>query len=80
MDSRLDRLREAADLAWMSAQEAPADKRAPLIAQFRAALAEIDSLVEPEQKAGDGVDEIAARRAARGGATARLGEAAGGSR
>ncbi|YAL82851.1 hypothetical protein ACMYYO_13150 [Dermacoccaceae bacterium W4C1] len=51
-------------LEWM--REAPADKRAALVAQFRATLAEIDELAPPEQK-GDAVDEIAARRAARRG-------------
>lgn len=49
-------------LEWM--REAPADRRAALVAQFRATLAEIAEL-EPKKAVGDGVDEIAARRAAR---------------
>ena len=50
-------------LTWMG--EAPVDRRAALVAQFRATLAEIDEL-RPSEKKGDSVDEIAARRAARG--------------
>ena len=55
-------------LAWMD--EAPADRKAPLVAQFRATLAEIDELA-PEEKSGDGIDEITARRAARRAGTAK---------
>ena len=66
MSDRLERLQAAADLAWESANEAPADKRAPLLAQYRATLAEIAGLESDGAKAGDPVDEIAKRRAARG--------------
>lgn len=62
--SRLDDLVELRQnlLEWMD--EAPADRKAALVAQFRATLAEIDSL-KPKEAEGDGIDEIAARRAAR---------------
>ena len=44
--------------------EAPVDRRAALVAQYRATLAEIEEL-EPKEAVGDGIDEITARRAAR---------------
>ncbi len=47
---------------WM--MEAPADRRAALVAQYRATLAEIDELA-PKEAVGDSIDEIARRRAAR---------------
>lgn len=75
MVSRLDDLVSLrADLLdWMD--EAPADRKAALVAQYRATLAEIDEL-SPKESAGDAIDEIAARRAARrGGASARAGRA-----
>lgn len=62
--SRLDdlvKLREGL-LKWID--EAPADRKAALVAQFRATIAEIEEL-SPKKAAGDGIDEIAARRAAR---------------
>jgi hypothetical protein len=49
-------------LEWMEA--APADRKAALVAQYRATLAEIDELT-PKEVVGDGIDEIAARRGAR---------------
>jgi hypothetical protein len=49
-------------LDWML--EAPVDRKAALVAQYRATLAEIAEL-EPKEAAGDGIDEIAARRTAR---------------
>ena len=55
------RLREQL-LDWMV--EAPADRRAALVGQFRATLAEIDEL-SPKEETGDTIDEIAARRATR---------------
>lgn len=55
-------------LTWMD--EAPVDKKAPLVAQYRATLAEIEKLT-PKEKAGDSIDEIAARRAARRSGTAK---------
>lgn len=64
--SRLDDLVELRQnlLEWMD--EAPADRKAALVAQFRATLAEIDEL-SPKEAVGDGIDEIAKRRAARRG-------------
>lgn len=49
-------------LTWMD--DAPADRKAALVAQFRATLAELADLAPPEKK-GDAIDEIAQRRAAR---------------
>lgn len=62
--ARLDDLKQLREdlLDWMG--EAPADRKAALVAQFRATLAEIDEL-SPKEQAGDSIDEIAARRAAR---------------
>lgn len=62
--SRLDDLTKLRDdlLGWMD--EAPADRKAALVGQFRATLAEIDEL-SPKEAAGDSIDEIAARRVAR---------------
>lgn len=62
--TRLDDLTElrANLLEWLD--EAPADRKAALVAQFRATLAEIDEL-SPKEAAGDAIDEIAKRRAAR---------------
>jgi hypothetical protein len=48
--------------AWIV--EAPVDRKAALVAQYRATLAEIAEMT-PEEKKGDGIDEIAARRSAR---------------
>lgn len=72
--SRLDDLTalRADLLAWMD--DAPADRKAALVAQFRATLAEIDELT-PKEAVGDNIDEIAQRRAAR-----RSGPAKGASR
>jgi hypothetical protein len=44
--------------------EAPADRKRALVAQYRATLAEIDELT-PKEAVGDSIDEIAQRRAAR---------------
>lgn len=62
--SRLDDLTKLRNdlLEWMEA--APADRKAALVSQFRATLAEIDEL-SPKEAAGDSIDEIAARRASR---------------
>lgn len=62
--SRLDDLTKLRGnlLEWLD--EAPADRKAALVAQFRATLAEIDEL-SPKEAVGDSIDEIAARRAAR---------------
>lgn len=68
--ARLDDLIALRDdlLEWL--EDAPVDRKAALVAQFRATIAEIEEL-SPKQKAGDGIDEIAARRAARRGAAAK---------
>lgn len=78
MSDRLDALRDLAGLLRESLNEADADKRAPLAAQYRATLAEVAQLESEAGKVADPVDEIAARRSARGGATARPGRTAGG--
>ena len=72
---RLAELRSLYDIARQSIVEADAEKRAPLIARAESLAKQIESLT-PSAKAGDPVDEIEARRAARGGATSRLGHAA----
>ena len=48
--------------SWMG--EAPVDRVAALVGQYRATLAEIDDLT-PKEAVGDSIDEIAARRDAR---------------
>lgn len=70
-DDRLSKLRLLESVTFDSINAASEDKRAPLIGQMRAILAEIAELEGKAQKAGDPLDEIAARRVARGGATAR---------
>ena len=69
----LEELRNAKALMWESLQEADADKRAPLMNQWLALHREIEKADSESAKGGDPIDEIAARRASRGGATARLG-------
>lgn len=69
MPSRLDDLQDMRELLWESVRSADPDKRAPLFARLESVIAQIDSLA-PEAKAGDPVDEIAKRRAARGAGTA----------
>lgn len=68
--SRLDDLTKLRGqlIDWM--EEAPADRRAALVAQYRATLAEIDELA-PKEAVGDSIDEIAQRRAARRSAPAK---------
>lgn len=80
MGNRLDKLRLLEDLTLSSINAADVDKRAPLINQMRSILLEIAELESKAQKAGDPLDEIAARRAERGGATARPDKAEGGAR
>ena len=62
--TRLDDLTKLREdlLDWMD--EAPADRKAALVGQYRATLAEIDEL-SPKEAVGDGIDEIAKRRDAR---------------
>lgn len=76
MASRIDDLREKRDFMWASMQETDPEKRAPLMNQWRALDETIAGLEMKSEKAGDPVDEIAARRSARGGATARSRRAA----
>jgi len=73
--ARVDDLKQARDLMWESITEADADKRAPLMNQWRALEATIAALESKTGKVADPLDEISARRAARGGATARPGRA-----
>lgn len=75
--SRLDDLKKLREVLWTSIVEADPGKRAPLVARMESVIQQIDDLT-PSEKAGDPIDEIAARRAARGGATSRLGRTAGG--
>jgi hypothetical protein len=61
---RLDELKTLAPEIRQWISEADADRRAALVGQYRATLAEIDEL-SPKEQVGDGIDEIAARRTAR---------------
>lgn len=79
MADRLADLLAAKALMWESVEAAPVDKRGPLMAQWRALESDVAALEAELGKAGDPIDEIAARRAARGGATARARRAEGGS-
>lgn len=65
MSARLDDLKAMRELLWTSLSEADPDKRAPLFARLESVIEQIDVL-SPNEKAGDPVDEIAKRRAARG--------------
>ena len=49
-------------LVWL--EDAPVDRKAALVAQYRATLSEIEEL-SPKEQIGDSIDEIAARRDAR---------------
>jgi hypothetical protein len=72
----LDRVQELKWLAGVlreSIDEAPADRRSSLAAQYRATLAELESLDVKAQKVVDPLDELAARRAARRGSTSGAG-------
>lgn len=73
--ARIDDLKDARAVMWDSITLADPDKRAPLMNQWRALEATIAELEAKSEKTGDPIDEIAARRAARGGATARPGRA-----
>lgn len=77
MTSRLDDLEAMRELLWESVRAAPVDKKAPLFARLESVIEQIETLT-PTESVGDPIDEIAARRAARGGATSRLGHAQGG--
>lgn len=73
--ARIDDLKSARDVMWESISAADPDKRAPLMNQWRALEATIATLESESGKAADPIDEISARRTARGGATARPGRA-----
>ena len=75
--ARIDKLKAALAVMWTSIEAADPDKRAPLMNQWRALEATIAELESKSEKVGDPVDEIAARRSARGGATARTRRTAG---
>jgi hypothetical protein len=66
MADRVTDLEALRDLLWASLAEAPASARAALAAQYRGTLAELAELAVQTEKVGDPLDEIAARRAARG--------------
>lgn len=65
--SRLDDLRNLRELLLESLDECPPYSRAPLAAQLRATLAEIDGLAAtaPVNKPKNALDELTQRRAAR---------------
>ena len=69
----LETLRELRDVIAraMSASEVPARDLAALSRQLTQVLAEIDALKPPVQEAGTPLDEVNARRVARGAAPAR---------
>jgi hypothetical protein len=74
MTARVETLKAVRDTLLSSLDEAPAAARAPLAREIRATLAEISELEGAAKKAGkavDPIDELAKRRDARGGATAR---------
>ena len=62
--SRLDDLEQLRTDRQSWLQDAPVDRKAALVAQYRATLEEIDRL-KPKEAVGDSIDEIAKRRAAR---------------
>lgn len=65
--TRIDKLRDLAELLESSIEEASVGVRAQLAAQYRATLAEIEQLEREQAPArkGTGLDELRARRAAR---------------
>lgn len=62
--ARLDDLVALREQLQVWLEDAPVDRKAALVAQYRSTLAEIDELT-PKEQVGDGIDEIAARRSAR---------------
>lgn len=66
MADRVEVLSGLLATALESIDDAPADKRAPLMGQVRAILAELDDLKLKAAKGGDPIDELASRRASRG--------------
>lgn len=74
VNNRQQELEWLAGVLKASIEDAPPDRRGPLASQFRATLAELNALTEQSRKketVNDPFDELAARRAARGGASAR---------
>lgn len=70
MPTRLEDLQAMRELIWESVTQAEPDKRAPLFARLESVLEQIERL-SPQAKAGDPIDEIAKRRAARGAGSAK---------
>nr|DAY03400.1 MAG TPA: DNA gyrase subunit A [Caudoviricetes sp.] len=74
VNNRQQELEWLAGVLKASIEDAPPDRRGPLASQFRATLAELNALTEQSRKketVNDPFDELAARRAARGGTSAR---------
>jgi hypothetical protein len=74
VDNRQQELEWLAGVLKASIEDAPPDRRGPLASQFRATLAELNAITEQARKketVNDPFDELAARRAARGGTSAR---------
>ena len=74
VDNRQQELEWLAGVLKASIEDAPPDRRGPLASQFRATLAELNALTEQARKKEpeiDPFDELARRRAARGGPAAR---------
>jgi len=76
MADRKASLEALGEVLWASIQAADPEKRAPLAAQYRATLSELADLDGKKGGKVDPLDEIAARRAARGGAAAGKGRPA----
>ena len=70
MSTRLEDLQAMRELLWESITQAEPDKRAPLFARLESVIEQIERL-SPQAKAGDPIDEIAKRRAARGAGSAK---------
>ena len=70
MPTRLADLQAMRELLWDSVMQADPDKRAPLFARLESVIEQIERL-SPQAKAGDPIDEIAKRRAARGAGSAK---------
>lgn len=71
MTSRLDDLIAMRELLWESVKVADPEKRAPLFARLESVVEQIEKCNSTKAKAGDPVDEIAARRSARGAGSAK---------
>ena len=76
MTDRAESLERLRDVLWESIEKADPEKRAPLAAQYRATLSELADVSKDSGKASDPLDEIAARRSARGVAAAGQGRPA----